>query len=175
MDSKRNVGAMWGILVACLLFPASSTSAHLHGQNKPGSDSNSSTRAAEDMHLLGNRTDTHSRRNMGLHFSSLLMSLYSNSGILEVNDLKRMLRDVGVHLGVDDNHQHQPDHNHHHDQRHRRKRGPGHVSRHARYVSKTEHISHGFETSEATHTEINESKDDMVINHSYIFILYLDS
>ncbi|XP_048238232.1 zinc transporter ZIP10-like [Haliotis rufescens] len=173
MDSKRNVVAMWGFLVACLLFPASSTSAHLHGPNTPGSDTNSSTRAAEDMHYHGNRTDTLSRRNMGLHFSSLLMSLYSNSGILKVNDVIRMLRDVGVHLGVDDNHQHQPDHNHHHDQRHRRKRGPGHISRHARDVSKTEHISHGFETSEATHfTENNESNDDMCLGLDNVAMLH---
>ncbi|XP_046573377.1 zinc transporter ZIP10-like isoform X2 [Haliotis rubra] len=166
MDYKGNAKTMRGLLVACLCCCAVSHSTRLPVLNGTfTSDNNGSTGAVEDGHNHGNRTVTISRRNKGLHFSSLLMSLYSESEILKVNDFLRMLRDVGVPFG--DNHRHQSNH---HDQQRRPEPSAGNMRRRERDVTKTKQLPRG---SKATHTTGNrDGKDHMCLGLDSVVALF---
>ncbi|XP_046575341.1 zinc transporter ZIP10-like isoform X2 [Haliotis rubra] len=166
MDYIRNAQTMRGLLVACLFCCAVSHSPYLQVLNGTfTSDNNGSTEGVEDGHNHGNRTVTISRRNKGLHFSSLLMSLYSESEILKVNDFLRMLREVGVPLG--DNHRHQSNH---HDQQRRPEPSAGNMRRRERDVTKTKQLPRG---SKATHTTGNRDvKDHMCLGLDSVVALF---
>ncbi|XP_067687132.1 zinc transporter ZIP6-like [Haliotis asinina] len=152
-DHTRNAQTMRGLVIVCLLCCAASQRTHVPVSNGTFiSDNNGPSGSVEDKHYHGNRTGTISRRNKGLHFSSLLMSLYSESGILKVNDLLRMLRDVGVPVG--DDHRHQSNQ---HDHQRRPEPSAGNIRRRERDVTKTDRLPRG---SEGTHTKGNGEGTD---------------